>query len=135
MGSGLMFSHSKALQRPDSPLFPPAKPLLHSPALHQLFLTSNLTSPLVLQIQCSGVPPPPSLCPSISPSVNTAGFHSRVLRCGLASGQMKADNPPDSNSSEIQTLTLRVLMAFFHRRNLMTRNMELPKHLYELVRF
>lgn len=53
---------------------PPTKTLLHSPALHQLFLTSNLTSPPVLHVPCSGVLPPPLLCPSVSLS----GKHCRV---------------------------------------------------------
>lgn len=51
-----------------------AHTLLHSPALHQLFLTSNLTSPPVLHVRCSGVLPPPLLCPSVSLS----GKHCRV---------------------------------------------------------
>lgn len=116
------------------PSTPPAKPLLHSPALHQLFLTSNLTSPPVLHIQCSGVLPPARLPPSVplspSLSVNTAGLHSRVLRCGLTSGQMKDDNPPVSNDSEIQMSTVREMKAFFHGRNLMIRNLELPKNFF-----
>ena len=114
MGSGLMFStakHCRGLTLRG--LYPPAQPLLHSPALHQLFLTSNLTSSPVLQFQCSGVLPPPSLCPPISFSVNTAGLNSRGLRCGLTLREIKAYNPAVSNSSEIQTYTVRHIMAFF----------------------
>lgn len=109
--------HSPLYPLHPPPTPPPAKPLLYSPALHQLFLTSNLTSPPVLQSSLASLPL--SLHHSLS-----LGKHCRV---SLTCAQVWAPNPPVpvANGSEIQTSTAGTKWPFMY--SLAPKNFQEPE--------